>query len=299
MGCAVGDEETQLVDIEPVANPEAIVGEAPVWHAEERVLYWVDIVGQRVFRFDPEAMENQTILSGHTVTALAARHPHGVVLGTTRGLALLTDSTTLRLVIPLQLPSVVRTNDGKCDAFGRFWFGTMARDRQTPLGELLVLTPSQPPRLVVDDLILANGLGWSPDGGSFYLADSTRKQILSFDADLTECRLSNRRVLVDVGDCSGFPDGMAIDTEGRLWVAMYDDWSIRVYTPTGSLADRYELPVQKPTSLAFGGPSLRDLYVTSASRRLTRDELISQPLAGSLLRFRPDVTGAPIMPMRS
>ena len=269
----------------------SMLGEGPLWHTEERALYWVDILGRRVFRLDPAIGETVVVVDDRMVTALAENEDGGLTLVANENLLTLSGGSLTEMV-PVETSDLVRTNDGKVGPDGRFWFGTMDWEATDPLGALMVFDGEI--RQVFDGVTISNGLGWSPDGDVFYHIDTIPGLIYQHRYDGVTGRASDRTVLVDLTDTPAGPDGMAVDVDGNLWVAMWDGWGIYVFDSTGRKIDEVKVPVQRPSSVAFGGPDLSDLYVTSATIDLTTAELASQPDAGKLLVTDPGTHGLPV-----
>lgn len=277
--------------MEIVVDRRAILAESPLWHRDENTLYWVDIPGKGVFRLTPDGPE--TILEGETVTAVTELAGGGLAMVTRDGVLAWREGETTSLV-GLELIDEVRPNDGKCDPEGRLWFGTMDLETRRPLGELFVCE-GRNIRSVRSEIILSNGLGWSPDGDVLYHVDSTRRHIYRHDYDLHTGVASNRTILFDGGeDAPDGPDGLAVDIDGNLWVAFYGGWRVEVFDPSGKSIHIERLDVQKPTSVAFGGEGLDQMYVTTASEHLNPDELAAQPHAGCIFRFDPGTRGVPV-----
>jgi sugar lactone lactonase YvrE len=189
-----------------------------------------------------------------------------------------------------------RFNDGKCDPAGRFWAGTMAYDETPGAGTLYRLDPDGRVEPMLAAVTISNGLAWSLDGRTLYYVDSPTRRVDAFDHDPAGGMLTNRRPFVELGPGEpGVPDGITIDAEGHLWVAFWDGWAVHRYQPDGTLDAVVPDPVARPTSCAFGGVDLADLYVTSASIGLSPAELAEQPHAGGIFRARPGVPGlAPV-----
>lgn len=266
----------------------AQLGESPLWHRAESAFYWVDIVGETVFRYEPGSGVHRVVFSGETVTAICELDGGGLLMVTPTSLSTLRDGA-LETLSTHSLPEGVRTNDAKCDPWGRLWFGTMDIGTTRPVGELFVFDGER--SLVVDGLILSNGLGWSPSADVFYHVDSMARRLYSYDYDGETGKIHRRRVLADMNDRPEVPDGLAVDVDGNIWVAMYDGWCVNVFDPGGRIIHIEKVGVQKPTSVAFGGDDLSRLYITTASQELDRGELDRQPDAGELLRIDPGTTG--------
>jgi sugar lactone lactonase YvrE len=281
---------------EPAGDVTAILGEGPYWVPEESCLLWVDI---------PSGLLHRTAVpSGETVTtevaAISAAFPAlggGTLIAGGNRLALLPDSAsgeggTGRTVAEVPAREGVRFNDASVDPAGRVWAGTMHTGETEPVGVLYRLDRGRLTS-VVTGVTVSNGLCWSPDGSRMYYADSPKRQVDMFDYDPATGEAFQRRVFADLRGMGGLPDGLTVDADGCVWVAMFGGGALRRFTPSGQLDAVLPLPVAKPTSCAFAGPDLAELYVTTASVDLTDAERASQPLAGRLLRLRPGPVGLP------
>ena len=282
--------------VDCAADVRAVLGEGPVWLEREQALYWVDIKGRRLFRrtFDGELSEWQTPLR---VGSLAPRAGGGFVAGTDRGFAWV-DPEHGRYE-PFADPEpdrpTNRFNDGKLDRDGRFWAGSMDDSEKSATGALYRLDPGRDPVRIDDDYRVTNGPAFSPDGRVMYHNDSARQRIYAFDLDPAGAA-SNKQVFAEFGEGEGYPDGMTVDSEGCLWVAFWDGWCLRRFSPAGERLAELNMPVQRPTSCAFGGPDLYHLFVTSARAGLDEAALQSQQQAGGLFVLRPGVSGLANVP---
>jgi sugar lactone lactonase YvrE len=182
-----------------------------------------------------------------------------------------------------------RFNDGRCDRAGRFWAGTMCDARRDPTGSLYRFDADLACTKLRNAIIIPNGLAFSPDNRTMYFADTNRHTIWAYDYDLASGAATNERVFADTGE--GRPDGSCVDADGGLWNAQYGGWRLVRYAPTGKVDRVVQVPVANPTCCAFGGEDLGTLYVTTATQRLSLDDLAKQPLAGSLLALRPGAKG--------
>ena len=277
---------------EPVLAHRCMLGEGPVWDARERRLIFVDILDGLVHSVDPTTAELETLAVGEPVGAAVPRERGGLVLATRSGFALVDPRdrriTPLREIDEGPIPGN-RMNDGKCDARGRFWAGTQSDESERRAGGLYRLEADGSATRVLGGIGISNGLDWSEDGRTFYFIDTPTRAIDAFDFDPEPGALSRRRRVVEIPAEHGLPDGMTIDAEGGLWVAMFGGSAVHRYAPDGSLDRVVSLPVSLVTSCAFGGPDLDELYVTSAAHRLSAPE----PLAGSLFRLSPGTHGRP------
>lgn len=286
---------TTIPPPELVLDARAELGEGPVWDATTQRLLWVNILAGEVHSFDPASRTDECIRVGSTVSAVAPRVRGGVIVA--RGLGFATIDPADRHLHPIadvSIDSTLRMNDGKCDPWGRMWAGTMAFDEAPGRGALYCLEPNGTPRQVVADVTVSNGLGWSPDGTQMYYIDSPRRTIDVFDFDGRTGLIGNRRVLVSIPPGMGIPDGLAVDEEGFLWVALYGGASICRYGPDGQLAETVPFPTRVVTSCGFGGEALDQLYVTTATYGLSDVELRSSVGSGGVFRVRPGVIGLPI-----
>jgi sugar lactone lactonase YvrE len=187
----------------------------------------------------------------------------------------------------------VRFNDASVDPAGRVWVGSMDIKEKDPLGTLYRLDTGGTLTPVVKGATVSNGIGWSPDGTRMYYNDSPLRRIDMFDYDQATGEAFGGRMFADLSGADGFPDGLTVDADGYVWVAMFAGGALRRFTPAGRQDAVLPLPVSQPTSCAFGGPGMADLFVTTAYRDLTEAQRAAQPLAGRLLRLRPGPIGLP------
>jgi sugar lactone lactonase YvrE len=263
------------------------LGEGPAWDARRDELLWVDILGESVYVYPPDAGTVTRMPVGQPIGAIVPRAAGGYAAAVRDGFAYLDDGGRLTMAAPVEndMPAS-RMNDGKCDRRGRFWAGTMATGHGPGAGSLYRLDADGSVTRMLGDVTVSNGLGWSPDGQTMYYTDSDTNGVDALDFDEATGEVSNRRRLIDVEPERGLPDGLAVDEEGYLWVALYDGAAVRRYSPGGKLDDVLQLPVSLVTSCAFGGTDLRDLYITTAADRQPHETL-----AGALFVCRPGVAG--------
>ena len=284
--------------LEIAARGDALVGEGPVWVSSERRLYWIDVKGQKIFCLDPLTGARHTWDCPQRIGAIAPRATGGFAAVLKSGLYL-SDGEPEHWR-PLADPEAHlhgnRFNDGKCDARGRLWAGTMDDDEQRVSGSLYRFDASGGWTKMRGDIHLSNGLGWSPDGGTFYFTDTLRRTILAFDFDTDDGELSRERTFVIVPDSDGYPDGLAVDTDGCVWSAHWGGSRLTRYAPDGRIVETLNMPVPKPSSCAFGGDGLRELFITSASIGLSEKERVQAPDSGSLFVLDAGVAGVLVMP---
>jgi sugar lactone lactonase YvrE len=257
----------------------ATLAESPVWDPRRGSLLWVDIVSGDVHRYEPATGNDTATAVGVPVGAVAVRRDGGLMLAAGLGFAVLDEpSGALRWLWAGARGD--RMNDGKCDPAGRFLAGTVAR--ATGGAALYRLDTDGLVTTLIENVTLSNGLGWSPDGALLYYADTPLERVDVMDYDLATGTVRDRRAFVDLRDADGRPDGLTVDADGGVWVAMARGGAVRRYTPAGRLDQVVELPVARVTSVAFGGPDLTDLYVTTSREGLTDAGLVAAPQAGAV-----------------
>ncbi|MGI8702591.1 MAG: SMP-30/gluconolactonase/LRE family protein [Nocardioidaceae bacterium] len=281
--------------IEVVLDVGAEVAEGPLWDSTSNELLWVDIPRCLVHWFRPVDGRVESFDAGQSVGAVAVRAAGGLMLAMRDGFGRLDrHSGHLELACVVEKDrSDNRMNDGKCDSAGRFWAGTMALDMSPGAGALYRLGTDLRAVRVLQPVSVSNGLGWSPDDRTMYFVDSLTGGVDAFEYRADSGSIDNRRRLIDVAPDDGLPDGMVVDAEGFLWLAVWGGWSVRRYAPDGALDLVVELPTAQITSCAFGGEAMDELYITSAAHGLSARERREQPHAGAIFRVRPGVQGMP------
>jgi len=288
------------MDAELVVDARNAVGESPVWDAAGQALYWTDIEGRAIWRWDAASGRTRQWALAEMAGCIAAHANGGWVAGMETGVF------QLRLqdqgpVLATPLARVdhprpnMRFNDGRCDRQGRLRAGTMVMDMAAAqaVGSVYALEADGSLRALLADLLVPNGMAFSPDGRTMYLSDShpLSQQVWAFDYDIEIGSPSRRRLLVDMKALPGRPDGAAVDEDGCYWVCGNDAGLVHRFTPEGRLDRSLAVPVRKPAMCAFGGPALDTLFVTSI--RPAGIDLSDQPLAGGLFALRPGVRGLP------
>jgi sugar lactone lactonase YvrE len=281
----------------PVGDVAAVLGEGPYWVPEDDCLLWVDIHRGHLHRTYFPSSETVTIELG-AVSAAFPAVGGGILTAGGNKLALHLpaergEKWTTRVIAEVPARAGVRFNDAAVDPAGRVWVGSMHVDESEPLGELYRLDAGGVLTTVVKGVTVSNGMGWSPDATRMYYVDSPMRRIDVFDYDPAAGEAFQRRVFADLSAFDGVPDGLTVDADGCVWVAMWGGGVLRRFTPDGEPDAVLPMPVSQPTSCAFGGPGMSDLYVTSASAGLSEAELKAQPLAGRLLRVHPGPVGLP------
>lgn len=268
---------------EIVVDAGARLGEGPVWDVRAQRLYWVDILGRSVHVHDPSGLADEVFDVGTHVGALAVREQGGLVLAVADGFLAFDFVLTSEITAVAHPGPPARFNDGKCDPSGAFWAGTMPYDQEPGAGIVYRLDPDHSVRPVLSGVTVSNGLDFTPDGRTLYYIDTPAGRIDAFDVDSGV--LAGRRTVVEVS--AGSPDGLTLDADGCLWVALWGGSAVHRYTPDGRLDRVVEFPVSRPTCPVFGGTDLGILYVTSASVG------VDEPHAGALFALDVGVKGLP------
>jgi sugar lactone lactonase YvrE len=292
----------------PAVLPPATHGEGPTWDAEQQELLWVDITAGQVRRAtvgtDGALTEVAVHEVGGTVGVVVPAVAGGWLLGAGPGFTHLTADGEPRVLLELageggsEESGGTRMNDGACDRAGRFFAGTMAFDEREGAGSLYCVDLDGTVSTVLAGLTVSNGLGWSPDDHTVYLADSGPGVVLAFDYDLGTGGFTNRRTLLQFDGDDGVADGLTVDDEGCLWTALWSGGQVRRYSPEGELLAVVEVGTDNTSSCAFAGPG-RDLLVISTSQHgLPEEARATQPDAGRLFTAPPGVPGAAAFPYR-
>ncbi|MFJ3770805.1 SMP-30/gluconolactonase/LRE family protein [Streptomyces sp. NPDC090075] len=255
---------------------EATLGEGPTWDPATGRLLWIDVLGSRVHTYDPATGRRTIRTTDQHVGAVKPRAGGGLVLNLRDGVALLDPDDTFRWLHREPVPGR-RANDAAVAPDGSLWAGTMRYDEAAGGGTLARVTADGTATTLLADVTVSNGTGWSPDGRHVYYVDTptNRVDVFDYDGELP----FNRRPLVTIEEGAGYPDGLTVDADGCVWVALWDGGAVRRYTPTGELDRVITLPTPRTTACVFGGADLTDLYVTTARVGLERPH----PTAGSLL----------------
>ena len=281
---------------------QCLLSEGARWDARRSELLRVDILAGRVYRDgvdeDGALIPVRTYRVPGTVGAIApVQGDEGWLLAAGRGFAHLSPDGSLRSLAEVT-PAGTRMNDAACDPQGRFWAGTLADDHRAGGGALYRLDRNGRTELMIGGLTISNGLGWSPDGSTMYLVDSGPRVVHAFTFDAERGTISDRRVLVTLAEEVGAPDGMTVDTDGDLWVAVYGGGRVQRYSPHGELRQALLVPARQSTSCAFAGPGLNRLYVTTATEKWSDEQRRAEPTAGLVYRFDTDAVGQPAAPFR-
>jgi len=268
----------------------ATLGEGVLFDPARQCVWFVDIKGHRVHRCAPDGSDRRSWDAPGQVSFIVPASDGSMVASLEDGLYRFDDADGS--FAPLAKVEADETgnrfNDGFVDAAGRLWFGSMHDDEEHPTGKLYRFDGTQVAQMD-DDYVITNGPSTSPDGRTLYHTDTLKKQVYVFDLD-ADGHLSNKRPFTTIDD-GGYADGMAVDADGFVWVATFGGWRIDRFDAQGRKVGEVRFPCANITKLAFGGEDLRTVYVTSARKGLSSEELAAQPLAGALFTFRADVAG--------
>ena len=274
---------------EIVLNHFCMLGEGPLWDPVRRCILWVDIELGNIHQFFTEDQNHKVFNAGQMVGAIALTENGGLIAALQKGFYRI--DLANQLIHAITDPEADfpdnRFNDGKCDPAGRFWAGTMSVRDEVNAGKLYVLDTDLSVSIKIKNVTCSNGMAWSEDHKTFYYIDTGSQEVVAYDYNIHNAEISNKRSIIQIPQEEGFPDGMTIDHEGMLWVAIWGGWKVKRYNPhDGQVLDEVHLPVSLVTSCAFGGENLQDLYITTARTGLSESDLRSQPLAGSLFVVR-------------
>jgi sugar lactone lactonase YvrE len=282
------------VSVETVFDGRALIAECPLWDPALGLLWWVDIPRGQVHRLDPKTGEDRVLELGDDVGAVVPRGCGGVIAARRSGFSSIDVDGAVETVVDVDLGDArLRFNDARCDPRGRLWVGTVRDDFAPGVARLYCLTGDGHIERRLDGVTISNGLDWSLDGQTLYYADSGPGTVDAFEYDLEHGVLGNRRPFARIEPEDGFPDGLCVDAEGFVWIAVYGSWAVRRYSPDGRLDQVIEFPARDLTSVGFGGEALDVMFVTSASERVEVGQWADQPQAGGIFSCRPGQCGRP------
>jgi sugar lactone lactonase YvrE len=268
-------------------------GEGVVWDAAARVVRFVDLEAGGLMTYDPGTGDVSRLQIGKIAACVRPRRSGGLVVAAERTFVLLApDGSVDGELGPVFEDHRIRFNDGGCDPAGRFWMGTMAYDETEGAGSVYRLDADGNVATVLTGVTISNGLSFAPDGRSAWYVDTPTGRVDRLEVDPATATITRRSPIVEHVE-PGHPDGIAVDAEGGVWVALWDGSGVNRYDAQGRLTDVVRLPCTQVTCPAFAGPELADLYVTTSRRDLPKGE---QPAAGALFRVRPGVPGLPVLP---
>lgn len=286
---------TPTYKAELALDARATLGECIRWDEREKLIYWCDIPGQKLHRFDPTTGRDDIMQIGQEIGCFAQDERGGFIAGLRSGYARITGfgGDIQPLTSPDYNPQKVRFNDGRCDPAGRFWAGTMWEPRDIAGGHIYCLEVDGRFSAKANPVVIANGITFSPDHTTFTLADTPNHVLWAFDYDIDSGNVGNRRVLRTYDPPTGRPDGACVDAEGNIYIAIFTGGRVEKLSPTGKLLAVIELPVPNITCCTFAGDDLRTLYITTARTRMSDAELAAKPYAGGVFAVRMQGDHAP------
>lgn len=284
-------------DVRCLVSARDQLGETPIWCPRTQRIWWIDIERPKLQSFDERICEHQVFEFPQStyLGSLALHRQGGFVLALDNTLHRFDPATrALQRIAEIEpIDKGTRLNDGRCDSRGRLWIGTMDAAIEKPLGSFYRVEPDGTAHWLFDDIIVTNSVCASPDGRTLYMSDTRRFKLFAFDVDVHSGALSNKRVFVDYADQCGRPDGACVDSQGFVWNAVFAGHRVVRYAPSGAVDRVIELPVTHPTCVCLGGPDLKTLYISTATKMIPPEVLASEPMAGALLAVEVDVPGLP------
>ena len=283
--------------IRSVSDPQDILGETPLWCDRTQTLFWLDIDGKKLQHLDPISGQTDAYSFDcrYAGSLALTTDPNTVLIGLDLGLHLFDLKTRkLRQICQVEPASLDnRLNDGRCDAAGRFWVGTMDNQLSRPNGAFYRIDPSGNVLRIDGDVIVSNSIGFSPTNDRVYFSDTRRYMTWQYGLDLASGKVGARTVFVDHTPTRSRPDGICVDSQGHVWNAIFAEGRVIRYSPEGVAVQVIDLPVTNSTCVCLGGPELKTLYITTARKFLDSQTLEQEPLSGSVLAIEIDVPGLP------
>ena len=273
---------------------KAKLGEGAFWDNRDQRLFWVDIIGLKVHIYDPETRINKSFPTPSMVGTVVPGNNDKAVIALVDGIYILnTLDGEISLLSDVEADMTYnRFNDGKCDPNGNLWVGSMHFDQSLPKANLYKVDGKGNAVKMLDSITISNGIVWTKDSRTMYYIDTPTGQIRAYDFDADNSSISNERIAVEVPVGLGFPDGMTIDEEDKLWVGLWNGNAVARFDPvSGKLMSKIEVPAHNVTSCSFGGSDFETLYITTSSLDMTEEEQARYPLAGSLFEVKPGVKG--------
>ena len=260
------------------------LGEGPIWDVENNCILWLDIIKGEIHQFNTNTKIHTTFKVGEMIGCIVPKLNGGFIAGLENGIGTIDmGKNIVQHILNPEKGLDNRFNDGKADAAGRFWAGTMAKSEEENKGNLYMVNPDFSIQKKLENVSISNGLAWNADNTIMYYINTPTNYVYAFDFNIETGEINNQRVVIDLTHEQGFADGMTIDAEGMLWIAFYGGWRVSRYNPTtGELLMQINLPVENVTCCTFGGPDLTDLYITTATQKMSEELLAQQPHAGKL-----------------
>jgi sugar lactone lactonase YvrE len=307
--CTQGTEEPQevqeqtetkptITEMELLLDVKNQLGEGAIWNHKTGEFWWIDIEGKQLNTYKPLMKGHKRYNFNHRIgTVVPSRDGEDAILALQNGVWKygIENGEMTFLVSPESDTNNIRLNDGKCDPAGRLWVGSMHLNQTKYAANLFQIQPNRDTvlsRIMQDSVTISNGIVWSLDEKTMYYIDTDRGNVRAYDYDKTTGNIAKERVIITVSDTLGYPDGMTIDKEGMLWIALWNGDCVTRWNPnTGELLQKIEVPAHNVTSCAFGGENLETLYITTARLDMTEAELAAKPLSGGVFKINPGVRG--------
>ncbi len=278
-------------------DARALLGEGAIWDHLLKRLYWVDIEGMCFNVFNPATLENKTYNTEKRIGSVVPINSNAVLVALEDGLAIINltnGAIEYKCKTQIHLTHNKRFNDGKCDPNGRFWVGTLSMDDIREVSALYCVKDDFTLEEKITGVSISNGIVWNADGSLMYYIDTPTGEIVQYDFEGKSGHISNKKLVVKIPEEIGYPDGMTIDIDGMLWVALWDGFGVVKINPfTGQLLQKVDLPVPKVTSCAFGGENLDTLFITTARTQMSEKELEDYPLSGAIFTANVNTKGLP------
>ena len=286
---------TEIKDeVELVLDTKSDLGEGAIWNYKTGELIWVDITGKILNFYTPKLKNNKEMLTGQMIGTVVPAESGKMMVALENGFYQLDPETGAKKLIANPEEDIPgnRFNDGKCDPAGRFWAGTMSTTGKRQAGALYRLDADGSVHKMIDNVGTSNGIVWSPDYTKMYYIDTPTRKVMAWDYNNETGEISNPKTAVEVSEEMGYPDGMTIDADGNVWIALWSGSAVGCWNPeTGELLRTIDVPAKNVTSVAFGDDDLGTLYITTARTGTSEEELEKFPLAGGVFKTRPGVKG--------
>lgn len=286
---------TQKKDnVELVLDTKSDLGEGAIWNYKTGELLWVDITGKILNFYNPKLKNNKEMLTGQMIGTVVPAESGKVMVALENGFYQLDPETGAKKLIsnPEEGIDGNRFNDGKCDPAGRFWAGTMSSTGKRHAGALYRLDADGSVHKMIDNVGTSNGIVWSPDYTKMYYIDTPTRKVMAWDYNNETGEISNPKTAIDIPEEMGYPDGMTLDSEGNVWIALWGGSAVGCWNPqTGELLRTVDVPAKNVTSVAFGDDDLGTLYITTARTGTSDEEHEKFPHAGGVFKTRPGVKG--------
>ncbi len=281
-------------EVELVLDTKSDLGEGAIWNYKTGELIWVDITGKILNFYTPKLKNNKEMLTGQMIGTVVPAESGKMMVALENGFYQLDPETGAKKLIANPEEDIPgnRFNDGKCDPAGRFWAGTMSTTGKRQAGALYRLDADGSVHKMIDNVGTSNGIVWSPDYTKMYYIDTPTRKVMAWDYNNETGEISNPKPAVEVPEEMGYPDGMTIDADGNVWIALWSGSAVGCWNPeTGELLRTIDVPAKNVTSVAFGDDDLGTLYITTARTGTSEEELEKFPLAGGVFKTRPGVKG--------